>query len=179
MISIVASGWNQSFTPITSDIILLKEKVRNVRNLMNGCFFYQWKLKYFADELDLSKLRTNWHVRDSSIKVLPDEDDRKLAFPYFSIFPIFFFSHKCFKSFLLFVWNLKDKLNENVLEHKCFKFVCKFDVDLQRFGSNLLFRWWFPRYLSSLHRFLVLSETRYAIPQLEHSPPFQIFLGYF
>uniref|UniRef100_A0A1I7VLV1 Neur_chan_LBD domain-containing protein n=1 Tax=Loa loa TaxID=7209 RepID=A0A1I7VLV1_LOALO len=29
------------------------------------------------DGLDLTKLRTNWHVRDATIKVLPDEDDRK------------------------------------------------------------------------------------------------------
>lgn len=37
------------------------------------------KLKYSTDGLDLTKLRTNWHVRDATIKVLPDEDDRKLV----------------------------------------------------------------------------------------------------
>ncbi|VBB31482.1 unnamed protein product [Acanthocheilonema viteae] len=35
------------------------------------------KLNYSADGLDLAKLRTNWHVRDANIKILPDEDDRK------------------------------------------------------------------------------------------------------
>lgn len=43
------------------------------------------KINYFPEELDLTKLRTNWHVRDGSIKILPDEDDRKLVSSLFLI----------------------------------------------------------------------------------------------
>ncbi|EJD76273.1 hypothetical protein, variant [Loa loa] len=52
----------------------------------NCCFrlksvLYPHYIRYYLargeDGLDLTKLRTNWHVRDATIKVLPDEDDRK------------------------------------------------------------------------------------------------------
>ncbi|VDK73616.1 unnamed protein product [Litomosoides sigmodontis] len=40
---------------------------------------YPHYIRYYLaqDGLDRTKLRTNWHVRDGSIKILPDEDDRK------------------------------------------------------------------------------------------------------
>ncbi|KAL3994517.1 Neurotransmitter-gated ion-channel ligand binding domain family protein [Acanthocheilonema viteae] len=52
----------------------------------NCCFrmksiLYPHYIRYYLaqgeDGLDLAKLRTNWHVRDANIKILPDEDDRK------------------------------------------------------------------------------------------------------
>ncbi|MCP9261979.1 Acetylcholine receptor subunit beta [Dirofilaria immitis] len=52
----------------------------------NCCFrmksiLYPHYIRYYLAQgeagLDITKLRTNWHVRDATIKVLPDEDDRK------------------------------------------------------------------------------------------------------
>lgn len=43
--------------------------------------FYPRYIRYYLiqgeDGVDLSKLKTNWHVQDANIKVLHDEDDRK------------------------------------------------------------------------------------------------------